>query len=106
MQQTAAQTTKDELAALMAEVQRLRQLVGPSEQSYIDLQLAVLGARDAAIGAEAELGNLRGSYQSLGAEVARARRDQEWLSEQVMTPIRKLRSKSPTLARVVRRLSR
>ena len=106
MPRSDADQNIDELTALRAEVHHLRELVGPSEQSYIDLQLAVLGARDAAIGAEAELGNLRGAYQSLGAEVARARRDQEWLNEQVMGRIRRLRSKSPTMARVVRRLSR
>lgn len=106
MPQSDADQNIDELTALRAEVQHLRELVGPSEQSYIDLQLAVLGARDAAIGAEAELGNMRGSYQSLGAEVARARRDQEWLNDAIMTPIRKLRTKSPTMARVIRRLSR
>jgi hypothetical protein len=106
MQKSDDPSTEDELASLRAEVERLRQLVGPSEHSYIDLQLALLGAKDAVIGAEAELGTMRGSYHALGAEVIRARRDQEWLREQVMIPMRKLRSKSPTLAKVVRRLSK
>ena len=56
----------DELTRLRSEVERLQGLIGPSEKSYRKLQLDVLGARDAAIAAEAELGYVRGQvYQVL-----------------------------------------
>ena len=106
MKQAPADSATDEIDRLRTEIDRLRALVGPSEQSYIDLQMAVLGARDAAIGAEAELGTMRGHFVALQAEVALAHRDQDWLRQQVMVPIKKFRAKSPTVARVIRRLSR
>lgn len=64
-----------ELRALQAEVVRLRALVGPSEESYEKLRADVLGARDAAIAAEAELGRARGRISALETDVARYRRD-------------------------------
>lgn len=65
----------DDVAALRAEVARLRALVGPSEESYEKLRLDVLGARDVAIAAEAELGRARARIAALETDVARYRRD-------------------------------
>ena len=64
-----------ELRALRAEIERLRSIVGPSEESYGKLRLDVLGARDAAIAAEAELGRARARILALETDVARYRRD-------------------------------
>lgn len=71
----AAAGTSDELNELRNEVQRLRTLVGPSEDSYRKLRLDVLGARDAAIAAEAELGFARGQVISLESQLFQIRRD-------------------------------
>ena len=65
----------DELSRLRNEVQRLQGLIGPSEESYRKLQLDVLGARDAAIAAEAELGYVRGQVVSLETQLFQIRRD-------------------------------
>lgn len=64
---------------LRAEVDRLRRLVGPSEQSYADLQRDLLAARDVARGAEATAGSLRGQLAQLHCELVRARQDQDHL---------------------------
>lgn len=96
-----------ELEHLRTEVGRLRALVGPSEESYAKLRLDVLGARDAAIGAEAEVGRLKGRCTALEAEFARLNRDQVWFRQQVVMRLQRLRSKAtPSLGKVVRRLSR
>jgi hypothetical protein len=49
----------DTIDGLRDEVLRLRELVGPEEKSYLQLKLDLLGARDHAIGAEAEASRLR-----------------------------------------------
>lgn len=67
----------DETAALRAEVERLRALIGPSDVSYAALQDDVAGAREAARLAEAEAGALRGQIAELHVQLARARQDQE-----------------------------
>ncbi len=72
-----------EIAALRDEIERLRVLVGPSEQSYDDLRQDVLAARDAARGAEAAAGVLRGQVTELHAELARARQDQDHFQRMV-----------------------
>jgi cell division protein FtsB len=96
-----------ELEQLRREVERLRQLVGPSEESYVKLRLDVLGARDAAIGAEAEAGRLKGYCMALEAQVARLDRDQVWFRQQVVMRLKALRYKAtPTLGKVVGRLSK
>lgn len=96
-----------ELEHLRSEVARLRALVGPSEESYVKLRLDVLGARDAAIGAEAEAGRLKGYCHALEAQVARLDRDQIWFRQQVVMRMKNLRhSATPTLGKVVNRLSR
>lgn len=71
------QRSGDDVAALRAEVERLRQLVGPSEQSYDDLCQDLLAARDVAKGAEAAAGVLRGQVVELHVALARARQDQD-----------------------------
>jgi hypothetical protein len=70
--------------SLWAEVQRLRALVGPSEESYVALRLDVLGARDAAMGSEMELGEARALVRALGSEVDRLQRDHVWLRQAVI----------------------
>lgn len=92
-----------ELDALRAEVERLRGLVGPSEESYEKLRLDVLAARDAAKGAEAALGNAEGYARSLEAEVVRLQRDHEWFRAEVVARLRRLK---PTVSSTVARLSR
>lgn len=78
----------DDPAALQAEVDRLRSLVGPSEQSYDDLRQDLLAARDVAKGAEAEAGVLRGRLAETHVELARARQDQEYFQRMVPLGLR------------------
>jgi hypothetical protein len=78
----------DDPAALQAEVDRLRSLVGPSEQSYDDLRQDVLAARDVAKGAEAEAGALRGQLAEIHVELARARQDQEYFQRMIPVGLR------------------
>jgi hypothetical protein len=95
-----------ELQELRAEVVRLRALLGPSEESYAKLRMDLLAARDAAIGAEAELGNLKGYNAALEAEVVRLQRDFVWFREQVVMRLKRLGRRAPSVRRVVSRLSR
>jgi predicted nucleic acid-binding Zn-ribbon protein len=74
----------DEIAALRDEVDRLQRLVGPNEQSYSDLQQDLLAARDAARGAEATTGALRGQNAELHVALARARQDQDHFQRMVV----------------------
>jgi hypothetical protein len=78
----------DDPAALQAEVDRLRSLVGPSEQSYTDLRQDLLAARDAAKGAEAQAGVLRGQLAEIHVELARARQDQEYFQRMIPVGLR------------------
>ena len=61
-----------EVAPLRAEVERLRRLVGPCEQSYDDLRTDLLAARDAAKSAEQTAGELRGELTEAYAALDRA----------------------------------
>jgi predicted nucleic acid-binding Zn-ribbon protein len=81
----------DDPAALRAEIDRLRELVGPTEQSYVDLRRDLLAARDAATGAEASAGVLRGRVAELEVELARARQDQEHFQQAVFGSARSAR---------------
>jgi hypothetical protein len=92
-----------DVEALRAEVHRLRSLVGPSEESYEKLRLDVLAARDAALGAEAALGNAEGYCRALEAEVTRLQRDHEWFRHEVIARLRRLR---PNWSKTIGRLSR
>ena len=91
---------------LRAEVTRLRELVGSDEKSYVQLRLDVLAARDAALGAEAELGALKAYNLALEAEVTRLTRDFEWFREKIIGTARRLQQQRPAVQRVVGRLSR
>ena len=97
---------EEELVHLRAEVARLRELLGPDEASYVKLRLDVLGARDAAIGAEAEAGRLKAYCQALEAQMVRMQRDHEWLRDRVIVRVRALRGKAPSVDKIVGRLSR
>lgn len=94
-----------EVAELRAEVARLRELLGPSEDSYVKLQRDLLGARDAAIGAEHELGTVRGYNQALESEVVRLQRDFLWVREQVVVKAKALRDKGPNVSKAIGRLT-
>jgi hypothetical protein len=61
-----------EVAPLRAEVERLRRLVGPCEQSYSDLRADLIAARDAAKSAEQAAGELRGKLTEAYAAIDRA----------------------------------
>lgn len=63
--------SSDDPEVLRAEIVRLRDLVGPAEQSYRDLQLDVLAARDAARGAAAEAGVYRAQTLQLETQLVR-----------------------------------
>ena len=58
--------------ALRAEVERLRQLVGPSELGYDDLGAELRAAREAAKQAELAAGQLRGELIEVHVALARA----------------------------------
>jgi hypothetical protein len=88
---TAPDAADAELAGLRAEVERLRELVGPSEASYVKLKMDLLSARDAVIGAEAEAGLLRGRIRSLEAELTRAIKEQQWFKAEVLSRLRAYR---------------
>lgn len=77
-----------ELEQLRAEVERLRGLLGPSEESYVKLRMDLLGARDVAIGAAAEVGALKGRCLALEAQVARLTRDHIWFRDNVVRRLR------------------
>ncbi len=76
--------TADEMAALRAENERLRALVGPSEKSYADLARDALGARDAAMRAEMDAGRARARVVELENEVRRWQRDFVWFRDSVI----------------------
>jgi predicted nucleic acid-binding Zn-ribbon protein len=84
-------STDAELESLRAEVARLRELIGPNEQSYVKLKTDVWSARDAVIGAEAEVGILRGRVRSLEAELTRALKEQQWFKAEVINRLKSYR---------------
>jgi len=83
-------TNDDELAQLRAEVDRLRALVGPNEQSYIQLKTEIWSARDAVIGAENGL--LRGQVKSMHAAVAPTLMIHQFLKDEVLLRIKRWRT--------------
>jgi capsule polysaccharide export protein KpsE/RkpR len=87
--QTAVPGSHDaEIAALRAEVARLRELVGVDEISYVKLKTEMWAARDAAMGAELEAGTLRGRIQSLESALVRATRQSRYLQRLAISPLR------------------
>jgi hypothetical protein len=95
-----------DIEALRAEVTWLRELVGPDEKSFAQLRLDVLAARDAALGAEAELGALKAYNLALEAEVTRLTRDFAWFREKIVGSALRLQMGRPAVQRVVGRLAR
>lgn len=100
-----AENESAELETLRAEVERLRALVGPSEASYVQLQVDLLGARDAAIGAESEAGVARGYCHSLEVEVERLQRDFKWFRGQIVDRAKALRPRRPIASQAISRRS-
>lgn len=100
-----AETDIEDIEALRAEVERLRALVGPNEASYVKLQLDLLGARDAAIGAESEAGVARGYCHALEVEVERLQRDFKWFRGQVVDRAKALRTRRPSVSQAIGRRS-
>ena len=74
-----------------SELERLRDLVGPSETSYAELRADRDAAQDAAREAELEAGRLRGHIAELSTQLSRARQDQDLLQRQIeMTGVERL----------------
>ena len=63
-------------AALSSEIDRLRWLVGPNEQSYRDLRAELQAAEQAVRDAEAATGVLRGELTEARIALRRAQQDQ------------------------------
>jgi predicted nucleic acid-binding Zn-ribbon protein len=84
---TRSDPERDEL---QAEIDRLRRLVGPSELSYIALKTDLWSARDAVIGAQAELGQMRARMEKLEVDLMRATREQRWIKAEIVTRVRKV----------------
>ena len=100
---SAPDSTDTELVQLRVEVERLRKLIGPNEQSYVQLRMDVWSARDAVIGAEAEMGLLKGQVRSLRAEVARAVKEQQWFKDEILLRIKAWRTYLRRLVLKIRR---
>ncbi len=66
-----------------AEVERLRELVGPSERSYRALRDDVEAAEQFARAAAVEAGELRGQLAEMSVQLSRARQDQDLLMRQI-----------------------
>lgn len=101
----SSDTDDTDAAALRTEVERLRVLVGPSEESYTKLRLDLLGARDAAIAAEAELGRLRSRETELLVQLSGYERDFDWFREQVVKRLVRLKTLRLN-RRIISRLAR
>lgn len=88
----SANNTDTELEQLRAEVDRLRALVGPNEQSYIQLKTEIWSARDAVMGAEAENGLLRGQIKSMHGAVAPTLMMHQWLKDEIFLRLKRWRT--------------
>lgn len=76
----------DGAAELHAEIDRLRALVGPNEQSYAELRDEIDRAQEAVRDAELDAGRLRGTITEMRLELHRARQDQFHLQRVVLRP--------------------
>lgn len=85
---------------LRAEVDRLRDLVGPTEVSYADLRRDLAAASDLLRAAETANGSLRGRVVELEFELDRARNRQERF---VPAVLHRLRTRVGRAARITRR---
>ena len=84
MSEAAEPSRAGDLTDLQAENERLRALVGPSEDAYEKLVKDALGARQAAMEAEFEAGRLRARVVELENEVRRWQRDFVWFRDGVV----------------------
>ena len=66
-----------------SELERLRNLVGPSETAYAELLADRDEAQRVARDASAEVGELRGRIVELNTQVSRARQDQDVLQRRI-----------------------
>jgi len=66
-----------------SELERLRNLVGPSETAYAELLADRDEAQRVARDASAEVGELRGHIVELNTQVSRARQDQDILQRRI-----------------------
>jgi predicted nucleic acid-binding Zn-ribbon protein len=103
---SAVDPIADELQELRAEVERLRELVGPSEDSYEKLRLDVLGARDAARAAEIQAGALRARVVQLEVMITGYERDFEWFRDNAIRRLQSLKRYVPTVRNLARRAAR
>lgn len=77
-------------ALLIAEIERLRAMVGPSEVAYEALRADRDAAQLVAKQATAEAGALRGTIEEMSVQLSRARQDQDLLLRRAaMTPARR-----------------
>lgn len=81
-----------ETGALQAEVERLRELVGPDEAAYSSLKIELWAARDSAFGAEMAAGELRGQVKVLEGQLAQANRNRRWMIERIKAPLRRVKA--------------
>ena len=72
------------------ELERLRDLVGPTESSYAELRDQLDAARAAVRDAELENGRLRGRITEMELELHRARQDQFHLQRVALAPVRRV----------------
>ena len=86
-----ASAADDELLELRTEVARLRELIGPNEQSHIKLRTDMWSARDAVIGAEAHARSLRSHVRTLEAALTRALKEQQWIKTEIIKPLKAYR---------------
>lgn len=82
----------DDGAASAAEIDRLRALVGPNEESYADLQVELDRLSGAVRDAELANGRLRAEIVELRVDLRRARQDQYHVWKLVGRPARLLRA--------------
>jgi hypothetical protein len=82
----------DDRAAPAAEIERLRALVGPNEESYADLQAELEQSSAAVREAELANGRLRAEIVELRVDLRRARQDQYHVWKLVGRPGRLLRA--------------
>ncbi len=80
----------DRADVTVAELERLRALVGPLEESYEELRVELAEARQAARAAEYEAGRLRGELTAMRVDLHRARQDQYHVRRLLLRPLRRV----------------
>lgn len=84
-------SSADRVDVMAAELERLRALVGPLEESYEDLRVELAEARQAVRIAELDAGRLRGELTAMSVDLHRARQDQYHVRRLLLRPLRALR---------------